>query len=74
MNVLEILQSVQFVVDQEGKATAAVMTIDVWEALLTLLADLEDQELVQSRIKDWRGKTGWTKWETFLNELEFSIS
>lgn len=70
MTFQEILQSVQFVVNREGQATAAVMQIDAWEALMALLEDLEDQELVQAWMKDWRSKAGWTGWDAFLNEIK----
>lgn len=70
MKITEILQSVQFIVNQEGKPTAAVLDIKAWEAFISLLEDAEDIKIVQSRIKEWRTKEGWTSWETFLMELE----
>ena len=70
MTVTEILQSVQFVVNQEGKPTAAMLDISVWEAFLSMLEDLEDIELVRDRMKGWRIKEGWTRWEDFEAELE----
>lgn len=70
MTVTEILQSVQFVVNQEGKPTAAVVDISVWEAFLSVLEDLEDVELVRDRMKGWRIKEGWTRWKDFEAELE----
>jgi hypothetical protein len=70
MTVAEILQSVQFVVSQEGKPTAAILDISAWEAFLSMLEDLEDVELVRERMKNWRVKEGWTRWENFEAELE----
>jgi len=70
MTATEILQSVQFVVDQNGNPTAAVLDMRAWEAFLSLLEDVEDTELIQDRIKDWRSKKGWTRWDDFKAELE----
>ena len=70
MTVAEIIESVQFVVDQEGKPTAAVMNMRQWESLLALLEDLEDTELVQTRLSNWRSKEGWSRWDDFEAELD----
>jgi hypothetical protein len=69
MTIQEILGSVQFVVNQDGKRTAAVVNIDVWEAVLSLLEDIEDAELIRDRLRNWRTKEGWTRWEDFDAEL-----
>ena len=70
MTATEILQSVQFVVDQNGNPTAAVLDMRAWEAFLSLLEDVEDTELIRDRMKDWRSKKGWTRWDDFKAELE----
>lgn len=70
MTVTEILQSVQFVVGQDGEPTAAVLDIRAWEAFLSLLEDIEDVELIRDRLKNWRSKEGWTRWKDFEAELE----
>ena len=70
MTIAEILQSVQFVVDQDGKPTAAVLDIRAWEAFLLMLEDIEDADLIRDRLKNWRSKEGWTRWEDFESELE----
>jgi len=36
MTATEILQSVQFVVDQSGKPTAAMLDMRAWEAFLSI--------------------------------------
>ena len=69
MTIQEMLGAVQFVVSQDGKRTAAMVDIDVWEAVLSLLEDLEDTELVRERLANWRTKGGWTRWEEFEQEL-----
>ena len=68
MTVTEILKSMQFVVDREGKPTAALLDMSAWEAFLSMLEDIEDIGLVRERIKNWRSKEGWTRWEDL--ELE----
>jgi accessory colonization factor AcfC len=70
MTVTEILKSVQFVVDQDGKPTAALLNMSAWEAFLSMLEDIEDAQLIRDRIKNWRSKEGWTRWEDFEAELE----
>ena len=70
MTVTEILGSVQFVVDQDGHPTAAVLDIEAWEAFLSLLEDVEDVELIRNRMKNWRAKTDWTRWEDFEAKIE----
>jgi hypothetical protein len=40
MTVTDILQSAHFVVDQDGKPTAVVLDIAVWDAFLSALEDI----------------------------------
>jgi uncharacterized protein (DUF433 family) len=47
MGVTELLQGVQFLVDNDGQKKAAVLEYTIWEKLLTLLEDLEDAEAIQ---------------------------
>jgi hypothetical protein len=70
MTVTEILHSVQFVVNQDGHPTAAVLNMEAWEAFLSLLEDVEDVELIRDRMENWRNKKGWTRWEDFETEIE----
>ena len=70
MTVAEVLKSAHFLVDQEGKPTAVMLDIAVWDAFLAALEDVEDSELVRERLKDWRTKQGWTRWEDFEAELD----
>jgi hypothetical protein len=70
VTVPEILKSVQFVVDREGKPTAALLDMDAWNAFVSMLEDIEDIELVRDRMKNWRSKEGWSRWENFEAELE----
>jgi len=70
MTVTEILKSMKFVVDQEGKPTAALLDMDAWKAFLSVLEDVEDAELIRERTRNWRSKEGWTRWEDFEAELK----
>jgi len=72
MTITEVLQSAQFVVDHEGKPTAVVLDIAVWDAFLSALEDIEDNELIRERLKNWRTKQGWSRWEDFESELDSS--
>lgn len=47
MSVIELLQTVQFVVDSSGNKKAVVLDYSVWEKLLTLLEDWEDTEEIR---------------------------
>ena len=70
MTVTEVLKSAHFVVDHEGNPTAVVLDIAVWDSFLSALEEVEDSELVRERLKNWRTKQGWTRWEDFEAELD----
>ncbi|MEZ4865587.1 MAG: hypothetical protein R3C14_30025 [Caldilineaceae bacterium] len=38
MSVIEVLNSVQYMIDEDGKRTAAVIQINMWQSLLDLLS------------------------------------
>ena len=44
MTVVDILNSVKFVVNPDGHQSAVVVDLDVWEQIVTLLEDAEDAE------------------------------
>jgi hypothetical protein len=69
MTITEVLQSAHFVVDRNGKPTAVVLDIAVWDAFLSALEDVEDNALLRDRLKNWRTKQGWTQWEDIDSEL-----
>lgn len=54
MSTAEILQSAQFVVGQDGKPLAVQLNIQVWEALLDWLAELEDRALIKAMLPQLR--------------------
>jgi hypothetical protein len=47
MSVTELLQSAQFVIDADGHKKAVVVDLGVWEELLTMLEDVEDDAEVK---------------------------
>lgn len=51
MSVAEKLQTAKFVVDAEGKKTAAVLDYALWEELLEVLEDIDDAEEI-SRLRE----------------------
>ncbi len=61
--VAAVLQKAQFVMDADGHATAAMLDIQTWEALLDWLEDIEDVQLARERLEHWKNKRGWTRWE-----------
>lgn len=70
MTVTDLLKSMQFVVDHDGKPTAALLDMDAWEAFVSMLEGIEDVQLIRERMKNWRTKEGWTGWEDFEAEME----
>ena len=50
MTVSEILEKVKFVINPNGKKSAVMVDLDVWEQIITMLEDLEDaEEMKQAR-------------------------
>jgi len=73
MSTLEILKSVQFVVNREGKPAAVQLDIEAWELLLDWLEDLEDREIateVLPRLREEPGKVGALRWEDVRAEWD----
>jgi len=61
---------VRYLVDEEGRPTAAVVDIRVWERLIRRIEDDEDARLARDRLAGWRTKEGWLAWEEFEAELD----
>lgn len=59
MTVSELLRSVQFVVDPEGTKSAVILSMDVWEQVLTLLEDIEDAEDIRQARKIKEDTVPW---------------
>jgi len=55
--VEDAFRTVRFVMGQEGRETAVLLTIDGWQALLDWLEDLEDRALfvlLASKLPSWK--------------------
>jgi hypothetical protein len=73
VKALETLQTVQFVVDQEGRPSAVQMGIEAWEALLDWLEDIEDRALVRTlipRLRQGPQQAGALRWEQVRTEWD----
>lgn len=66
MSELDILRSIQFVVDQKGQPAAVQLGIDAWRSLLEWIEDLEDRALIKeklSRLRMGPESAGALRWE-----------
>jgi hypothetical protein len=66
MESLQALDSLQNVVDREGRRSAVQMSIDDWDALLRYLEELEDRALVRAqapRLRKGPAAAGAIPWE-----------
>ncbi len=53
MTVSEILASIQYVVDREGKQTAVQVDLSVWETIQQILENIDDiADIEQARRED----------------------
>jgi hypothetical protein len=72
----EILKSVEFVVDGNGKKKAAQLSISAWEALLDWIEDREDELIFQAAMDQLQKvggnpeKAGWLDWEAVKDEWD----
>lgn len=65
MTVPEMLQSVQFVVGQDGRPTAVILDMETWKAILAMLGDTDEVKLIRDRLENWPGQEAETRWEDF---------
>lgn len=73
MSGLDILKSVQYVVNQKGKPAAVQIDIEVWESLLDWLEDLDDRALVKvvlPRLRMGPEKAGALLWDEVKAEWD----
>jgi hypothetical protein len=73
MGPLDMLQSVRFVVDQNGQPAAVQMDIAAWESLLEWLEDVEDREAVKALLPKLRAgpqKSGALRWGDIHTEWD----
>ncbi len=70
MSVIDLVKSAQFIVGVQGKPSAVVLDIELWDKILAMLEDIDDFKIARKRLKSWRSKNNWTSWEAVEKELE----
>jgi hypothetical protein len=74
MTVVEALQSVQFVVDNQGKRQAILLNIQAWETLIKWIEDVTDSKIALqalSELQEAGGRprqAGWLDWNDIREE------
>ena len=72
--VIEALDSVQFLVDAQGNEIAVQMSLTNWEILLSWIEDKTDQEIIKLALqklnigRNDRSKVDWLAWEDIADE------
>ena len=75
-DVLDTLQSVQFVVDSGGKPTGALLDIDAWEKLLDWIEEQEDMAIARQALTELQNAGGrpkqakWLSWDAVRDEWD----
>jgi hypothetical protein len=75
MNVRDVVASVQFVVDPEGKPTGVLLSMDTWNTIIQVLEEVEDQDLLRTYMLRRRAASspddmGLLSWDEVQAELE----
>ncbi len=73
----EVLYSARYLVNNEGSKTDVVVSLAVWNKLLTLLEELDDQKIVQEwlpKLKAGPVSSGALRWEDVREEWEDDTS
>ena len=75
MSATDVLTSVQFIVNEEGEPTAAVVDIVTWNRLVALLEGIEDLETVSAYLQQRAHSAtpeemGLLSWEDVEKEIE----
>ena len=71
MTTDELVQGVQFTVDQSGQVTAVVLTPELWRRIIEALEDTQDRELVRSlhdRLVAGPNATGALRWQDVADD------
>jgi hypothetical protein len=76
MSVIDILNSVQFVVDKQGRQTAVQLDLATWKALQLLLEEIAEDEWLGrllAEVKDderLEGETAYQAYQAYLSETQ----
>lgn len=71
MTTDELVQGVQFTVDQSGQVTAVVLTPNLWRRIAEALEDTEDRELVRvlrDKLAAGPAANGALRWQDVADE------
>ncbi len=74
MTVVEALQSVQFVVDNQGKRNAILLDIQAWETLIKWIEDVTDTKIALQALSELQEAGGrpqqadWVDWNDIRKE------
>ncbi len=69
----EVLSSARYLVNTQGSKTDVVLSLSVWEKVLTWLEDLDDRTIVQEwlpRLQAGPVSSGALRWDDVSNEWE----
>ena len=78
MGIEQFVQAIQhpsYVIGAEGQATAVLVDIATWRAVIGYLEDVEDSKVLQAAAKDLAAlaqgqrPAGWKSWEEFEAEM-----
>lgn len=73
MTIAELVQGVQFTVDQHGRVTAVVVTPALWARITEALEDAEDRELLtmlKARVAAGPLASGALRWQDVADQWE----
>jgi hypothetical protein len=76
MAIVEALQSVQYVVNEQGQRTAVLMNIHAWDTLIQWLETVIDAKIAAQVLSDLqtRGerpqRAGWLAWDDIREEWD----
>jgi hypothetical protein len=71
MTVNDAVEQVQFVVDADGKPTAALLNISAWQTLVAAIEDAEDQGVFSAYLSHSPDEIEPIDWE--LADLQLDI-
>ena len=69
----EVLSSARYLVNTQGSKTDVVLSLSVWEKVLTWLEDMDDRTIVQEwlpRLQAGPVSSGALRWDDVANEWE----
>lgn len=74
MTVVEALKSAQYVIDQNGRRTAVLLTMQSWQSLLDWIEDLADAQAAAETLTALQAsgghpeQAGWLAWDDISEE------